>query len=479
MPGTSGKAAQQINESSTTAPATPATVLAHTANHPTASPPRRRAEKTIFYFLFPRSMPFFDDLEARGLVHSASEGVRERFEAGPVTGYVGFDPTASSLHVGHLLPILALARLQRAGHRPIALVGGGTGMIGDPSGKTRERQLLSRADVEANVDAIRAQLARFLDFEGEHAARLIDNHEWLGSLGLIEFLRDVGKHFTVNYMLAKESVSRRLGQEDGLSVTEFSYMLLQAYDFLILSDRYGCDLQLGGSDQWGNITAGIELIRRSRGRAAHGIVLPLVTTASGVKFGKTEAGTVWLDPERTSPFHFYQFWLNTDDRDVERYLKSFTFLPLEEIAGIVAEQEADPAARTGQRRLAREVTLLVHGEAGLERAERATGVFFGSRSTRELSAAELLDVFADVPATELLRERFEGEGIGVVDLLTEAGVTTSKGEARRLISGGGIYLNGERLEGPDQRVTTEDAIDGQVLVVRKGKKGHHVIRLVG
>jgi len=424
-------------------------------------------------------MSFYDDLEARGLIHSASEGARERFRDGPVTGYVGFDPTAASLHVGHLLPILALARLQRAGHRPIALVGGGTGMIGDPSGKSRERQLLSRAEVEANVEAIRGQLARFLDFEGEHAALLIDNHDWLGSLGLIEFLRDVGKHFTVNYMLAKDSVSRRLAQEDGLSVTEFSYMLLQAYDFLVLSDRYGCELQLGGSDQWGNITAGIELIRRSRGRAAHGIVLPLVTTASGVKFGKTEAGTVWLAPDRTSPFHFYQFWLNTDDRDVERYLKAFTFLPLDEIAGIVAEQEANPAARVGQRRLAREMTLLVHGEDGLERAERATGVFFGSRSTRELSATELLDVFSDVPASVLPRQRFEGEGIGVVDLLAEAGITASKGEARRLISGGGVYLNGERLEGPDQKVRIEDAIDGQVLVVRKGKKGHHVIRLEG
>lgn len=422
-------------------------------------------------------MDFFDDLEARGLIHSSSEGARERLRAGQATGYIGFDPTASSLHVGSLLPILALARLQRAGHRPMALVGGGTGMIGDPSGKSRERQLLTRAEVEANVDGIRAQLSRFLDFEGEYAARLIDNHDWLGSLGLIEFLRDVGKHFTVNYMLAKDSVSRRLGQEEGLSVTEFSYMLLQAYDFLVLSDRYGCDFQLGGSDQWGNITAGIELIRRTRGRAAHGIVLPLVTTSSGVKFGKTEAGTIWLDPDLTSPFRFYQFWLNTDDRDVERYLKSFTFLALDEIAAIVAEHETNPAARSGQRRLAREVTHLVHGEVGLERAERATGVLFGNRDTRDLGAAELLDVFADVPATVLPRLRLEGGGLGVVDLLAEAGITASKGEARRLISGGGIYLNGERLEGPEQRVRTDDAIEGRILVVRKGKKGHHVVKL--
>jgi tyrosyl-tRNA synthetase len=425
------------------------------------------------------ALDFFDDLEARGLIHTASEGARERLRAGSVTGYIGFDPTASSLHVGSLLPILALARLQRAGHRPLALVGGGTGLIGDPSGKSKERQLLTRAQVEENVAGLRAQLARFLDFEGEYAARLVDNHEWLGSLGLIEFLRDVGKHFTVNYMLAKDSVSRRLGQEEGLSVTEFSYMLLQAYDFLILADRYGCDLQLGGSDQWGNITAGIELIRRTRGRAAHGVVLPLVTTTSGVKFGKTEAGTVWLDPDRTSPFRFYQFWLNTDDRDVERYLKYFTFLSLEEIAGICAELEANPAARAGQRRLATEVTRLVHGDEGLERAERATGVLFGSRDARDLGAAELLDVFADVPSTELARPRLAGEGLGVVDLLAEAGVAASKGEARRLITGGGVYLNGERLEGPEVRVRAEDAIEGQILLLRKGKKGHHVVRLAG
>ncbi len=425
------------------------------------------------------AIDFFDDLEARGLIHSSTEGARDRLRAGPITGYIGFDPTASSLHVGSLLPILALARLQRAGHRPLALVGGGTGMIGDPSGKSKERQLLTRAQVEENVDGIRAQLARFLDFEGEYAARLVDNHDWLGSLGLIEFLRDAGKHFTVNYMLAKDSVSRRLGQEEGLSFTEFSYMLLQAYDFLLLSDRYGCEFQLGGSDQWGNITAGIELIRRSRGRAAHGIVLPLVTTTSGVKFGKTEAGTVWLDSERTSPFRFYQFWLNADDRDMERYLKSFTFLPLTEIAEILAEQESDPAARTGQRRLAVEVTRMVHGDDGLERAERATGVLFGSRATRDLGAAELLDVFADVPSTELARLRLDGDGLGVIDLLAEAGVASSKGEARRLITGGGVYLNGERLEGPDQRVRAEDAIEGQILLLRKGKKGHHVVRLLG
>jgi tyrosyl-tRNA synthetase len=425
------------------------------------------------------STSFYDDFEARGLVHGASEGARQMFQAGTVTGYVGFDPTASSLHVGSLLPILSLVRLQRAGHNAIALVGGGTGMIGDPSGKTVERQLLTREDVERNVEGLRAQLARFLDFGGAHPAQMIDNHEWLGGLGLIEFLRDVGKHFTVNYMLAKDSVARRLEQESGLSVTEFAYSLLQAYDFAILSDRYGCQLQMGGSDQWGNITAGMELIRRTRGRQAHGIVWPLVTTASGVKFGKTEAGTVWLDPERTSPFRFYQFWLNTDDREAEPYLKKFTFLALDEIAGVMEEHGQNPAGRAAQRRLAVEVTRLVHGEEGLRRAERATGVLFGSVAAQELPAAELLDVFADVPSTEMARTRLEGEGMPVVDLLAEAGVAASKGEARRLIQGGGISLNGERVGSVDQRVRAEDAIDGQVLLLRKGKKDNHVVRVAG
>lgn len=423
---------------------------------------------------------FFEDLEARGLIHGASEGARELFAgAGRVVGYIGFDPTADSLHVGSLLQILALMRLQRAGHRPIALVGGGTGMIGDPSGKASERQLLTRERVEQNVEGIRAQLERFLDFSGASGALLIDNHDWLGSLRLIEFLRDTGKHFTVNYMLAKESVSRRIEQAEGISFTEFSYMLLQAHDFLELYDRYGCTLQLGGSDQWGNITAGIELIRRARGGAVHGIVQPLVTTASGAKFGKTEAGTVWLDAERTSPFRFYQFWLNTDDRDVERWLKAFTFLPLDEIADVMAAQAENPAARAAQRRLAEEVTALVHGADGLARAERATAVLFGRRPAQDLPAAELLEVFADVPSTELPKERFEGEGMPIVELLVESGIASSRGDARRLIAGGGVYLNGERVADVERRVTLADAIDGEVVLLRKGRKENRVVRLAG
>jgi tyrosyl-tRNA synthetase len=422
---------------------------------------------------------FFDDLHARGLVHTASEGVRDFMAAGPVTAYSGVDPTADSMHVGHLVQALGLARLQRAGHRPIALVGGGTGMIGDPSGKSAERPLLTRAQVEANVAGLRAQMERFLDFDGPCAARLIDNHEWLGGLGMIEFLRDVGKHFTVNYMLAKDSVARRLEADGGLSVTEFAYSLLQAYDFAVLHDRFGCSLQIGGSDQWGNITSGMELIRRTRGRQVHGIVQPLLTNASGTKFGKTEGGAVWLDPARTSPFRFFQFWLNADDRDVERYLKTFTFLPLDEIASVLADHARDPAARAAQRRLAAEVTRMVHGADGLARAERATGVLFGSVAAQELPAAELLDVFSDVPSTDVPRTRLEGEGMGVVDILADAGVAASRGEARRLIAGGGVSLNGTRVTSPEQRVRAEDAIDGQVLVLRKGKRENRVVRLVG
>jgi tyrosyl-tRNA synthetase len=424
------------------------------------------------------TVDFFDDLAARGLVHSQSEGVQEHLRKGRVTGYIGFDPTADSLHVGSLLQMMGLARLQRAGHRPIALVGGGTGMIGDPSGKTVERQLLTRDQVEHNVACQGRQLERFLDFSGENAALLIDNHYWLGSLGLIEFMRDIGKHFTVNYLMAKDSVTRRLDLEEGLSVTEFSYSLLQAYDFRVLYDLHGTTLQIGGSDQWGNITSGLELIRRTRGGAAHGIVQPLITTASGTKFGKTEAGTVWLDPVRTSPFRFFQFWLNTNDADVENYLKWFTFQPLPEIEAIIAEHDANRSARVAQRRLAAAVTALVHGTDALARAERATGVLFGDTPPQDLQLAELLDVFSDVPSTELSRDRLSGEGMPVVDLLAETGIASSKGEARRLLAGGGVYLNGGRLDADGYQLRERDAIAGEVLILRKGRRQNHVVRLV-
>src|SRR3954452_8363251 len=304
----------------------------------------------------------FEELTWRELVYGATEGLAHLLDTQAITAYAGFDPTASSLHVGHLLPLMGLARLQRFGHTPIAIVGGGTGMIGDPSGKSQERNLLSSAQIEENVASIRVQLERFLDFDSRaNAARIVNNADWLGTVDLLTFLRDAGKHFTVNYMLQKESVNRRLESEEAISFTEFSYLLLQAYDFLQLFDRHGCTVQIGGSDQWGNITAGIDLIRKLRAKKAHGLVMPLVTTASGVKFGKTEAGTVWLDPQRTSPFAFYQFWLNTDDRDALRSLNSFTFLEratIDELAGAVS---LSPEKREAQRVLAREVTTMVHG----------------------------------------------------------------------------------------------------------------------
>src|SRR6185436_19458567 len=313
-----------------------------------------------------------DELKWRGMVYDATEGLADLLAKEPLTAYIGFDPTASSLHVGSLLTVMGLARLQRFGHTPIAIVGGGTGMIGDPSGKSQERVLLDSDQIAVNVAGIRQQLERFLDFSAAHnAARIVNNTDWLGTIDLLSFLRDAGKHFTVNYMLQKESVSRRLESEEGISFTEFSYLVLQAYDFLQLFDRYGCTLQMGGSDQWGNITAGTDLIRKLRSAKAHGLVWPLMKTSSGTKFGKTEAGTIWLDPQRTSPFKFYQFWMNTDDRDAVRYVKFFTFRTRDEVAALARATDEAPERREAQRMLARDVTGLVHGDDQVVRAERA------------------------------------------------------------------------------------------------------------
>jgi tyrosyl-tRNA synthetase len=424
-------------------------------------------------------MNLYEDLKWRGLVAEASEGVDEVLEARKVSGYIGFDPTAASLHVGTLMPIMLLARMQRHGHTPIALVGGGTGLIGDPSGKTKERQLLSAERVEENVRGIRAQLEPFLDFESRsNPAKLVNNADWLTGISFIEFLRDVGKYFTINYLLAKESVKRRVEQDGGLSFTEFSYSLLQAYDYLVLHDREGCTLQMGGSDQWGNITSGIELIRKLRQRPAHGLVCPLVTTSSGVKFGKTEAGTIWLDPELTSPYELFQFWLNVDDRDVLDYLRYFTWLGPGEIDELAAAMEERPGAREPQRRLAREVTAAVHGEGELERAERASRVLFGGE-VEGLGSRELLQVFKEVPSSEVPPDRLAGDGLPIADLLAESGLVSSKSEARRSIDQGGIYLNNRRVVDARASVTREDAIDGELLVLRKGKKAYHLVRVAG
>jgi tyrosyl-tRNA synthetase len=421
----------------------------------------------------------FDELLWRGLVYDHTEGLPEALAEKSVTAYIGFDPTSTSLQVGNLLALMGLARMQRFGHTPIAVAGGGTGMIGDPSGKTSERSLLTPEQVAANVEAVKPQLARILDFDVQsNPARIVNNADWLTTISMMEFLRKVGKHFTVNYMAAKDSVKSRLEREEGISYTEFSYMLLQAYDFLHLFDHYGCTVQAGGSDQWGNITAGVELIRKVRGARAYGLVYPLVTSNSGVKLGKTEAGAIWLDPQRTSPYRFYQFWLNQDDADVVNYLKYFTWLTEPEITALAQQVAERPEQREAQRTLAREMTRIVHGETALARAEQASQVLFGGE-VAGLSAEDIRDIFADVPSTQTPKSAFEGDGIGLVDLLDSTELAKSKGDARRAIEGGGIYVNNIRAADAAQTVSLSDAIDGQFIVLRKGKKHYHLLQIAG
>lgn len=419
-----------------------------------------------------------DELRWRGLLYDRTEGLDAVLASSKVTAYIGFDPTASSLHVGSLLPIMSLVRLQRFGHTPIALVGGGTGLIGDPSGKANERALLTIEQVEENAAGIHAQLERFLDFgAATNAARMVNNAEWLRRVSLIEFLRDTGKHFTVQSMMARESVKRRLGSDDGLSFTEFSYQLLQAYDYLVLNERHGCTLQAGGSDQWGNIVAGCDLIRRVRGARAHGLVLPLVTTSAGTKFGKTEAGTIWLDAARTSPFRFYQFWFNTDDRDVEQHLKWFTSMDEGEIAALLEAHRQAPEKRGAQRALGRAITRAVHGDDALSRAERATAVLFGGRLA-DADPDDVLTVFDDVPSIEIPRESVDS-GMAAAEIAVQAGLTASKGEANRLIKQGGFYVNDRRLSEADARVGASDLIGNSVIVLRKGQRERRVVRVRG
>jgi len=418
-----------------------------------------------------------DELRWRGLLYDRTEGLDAVLASQSVTAYIGFDPTASSLHVGSLLPIMSLARLQQFGHTPIALVGGGTGLIGDPSGKVNERALLTVEQVEENAAGIHRQLERFLDFGPRpNAARMVNNAEWLRSLSLLEFLRDTGKHFTIQTMMARDSVKRRLASEDGLSFTEFSYQLLQAHDYLVLHDRHGCTLQAGGSDQWGNIIAGCDLIRRVRGAKAHGLVLPLVTTSAGTKFGKTEAGTIWLDAARTSPFRFYQFFLNTDDRDVESYLKWFTTMDEPRITALVAAHAASPEKRDAQRELGRALTRAVHGDEELAKAERASAVLFGGRLA-DADPDDVLTVFDDVPSIVLPRRDLTGAGLAAADAAVLASLVASKGEANRLIKQGGLYVNDRRLAEGDSRITENDIIGGRVLVLKKGQRERRVVRV--
>lgn len=421
----------------------------------------------------------FDELKWRGLIFDHIEGVPELLAKEKVTVYNGFDPTGDSLHVGHTVPLIALARLQRFGHTPIALAGGGTGMIGDPSGRSSERNLLTRELIEYNVECIKKQLAHLLDFEVKsNPARLINNADWLLSLKLVDFLRDTGKHFTVNYMLAKDSVKTRIDREEGLSFTEFSYMLFQSYDYLHLFETQGCKMQTGGSDQWGNIVAGVELIRRVRGEQAYAMVYPLITKADGTKFGKTESGSVWLDPNKTSPYRFFQYWLNTDDRDVIKNLKYFTFMSQDEIAALESSLGEHPELREPHRALARDMTLRLHGETALARAEQASQALFGGEITG-LSSAEIADIFSDVPSSELPKAQIEGAGLPLVDLLVTAGVAKSKGEARRGIAEGGIYLNNHRCADLSQSITLNDALEGQFIVLRKGRKNYTLVRVMG
>ena len=412
-------------------------------------------------------MDLFKELQWRGMVYDATEGTEDMLAKERVTCYIGFDPTASSLHVGSLLPIMALARLQRHGHSPIALVGGGTGMIGDPSGKSHERTLLSIDEIDANARGMRAQLERFLEFAAApNAARMMNNADWLRTVGLLEFLRDTGKHFSVSVMMSKESVKRRL--ESGISFTEFSYQLLQAHDFLHLHRTVGCTLQMGGSDQWGNIVAGCDLIRKVEGGKAHGLVLPLVTTSAGTKFGKTEAGTVWLDASRTSERDFYQFWFNTDDRDVIKYLKFFTWLTQDDIAALEAAMQREPSARTPQRRLAEEVTRAVHGDGALSTVQQDAALRFGGVATAE----SLQQV---TPVASIARARFS-TGVAATELVLSAGLAKSKSEAFRLIEQGGVAINDVAISDPRALVSIEQAL-GNRFKVSKGKRGVAVVEI--
>jgi len=419
------------------------------------------------------------ELRWRGLIHQCTDesGLHKLLSEGPQTVYIGFDPTATSLHVGGLMQLMMLRRFQRAGHRPIALVGGATGMIGDPSGKSEERNLLSADDLQRNVEGIAAQVQRFLDFDGDRGALLINNFDWMQHYSYLEFLRDVGKNFPIGQMMGRESVRSRLESEAGLSYTEFSYVLLQAYDFVHLAKTYGCRLQAGGSDQWGNITAGIDLGRRMAGLQLYGLTAPLLTTSDGRKMGKTESGAIWLDPERTSPYAFYQYWLRVEDADVMRCIAYLTEIDREEYESLQQQTQADPGKRAAQKRLAAWMTELVHGAAGLAAANHASEILFGGEIDR-LSDRQLSEIFADVPSNECPRDALSGEGLWIVDALRRAGLSNSSGEARRAINEGGIYVNNRRVSDFNRKLTADDLASETVMVLRKGKRNYALLRFV-
>ena len=422
----------------------------------------------------------YEDLKWRGLAYQSTddEQIGTWLQTASRTVYAGFDPTADSLHVGSLLPLMLLRRFQRAGHRPIALAGGATGMIGDPSGKSAERNLLDSDSLAANLAGIERQMKHLLDFDcGKLSAQLVNNFDWIGKFSYVDFLRDVGKHFPVNVMLAKDSVKSRLSSEAGLSYTEFSYMLLQAYDFVHLNQEFGCDLQVGGSDQWGNITAGVELARRMCSAKVHALTSPLLTKSDGTKMGKTETGTVWLDPSKTSPYQFYQYWINTSDDDVGKCLRFLTELPVEEIQELDRARQEEPGRRAGQQRLAETMTELIHGQAALDRAKEASQILFGAE-IQSRTDAELNEIFVGVPSCELARDSMSGDGLALIDALNQVGLCKSKGEARRAISEGGAYVNNRRRESVDDRVTSSDLASESIIVLRRGKKKFGLIKLV-
>jgi len=421
-------------------------------------------------------MSVFKELESRGFISQTTDAeISKYLKENKVTVYCGFDPTAESLHIGNLVPLMGLAHFQRYGHKVLPLVGGATGMIGDPSGKSEERNLQSISQVMHNAEAIKGQMQKILSFKGENSAFMVNNYDWTHGMSILDWLRDIGKHFTINYMLAKDSVKSRLALESGISYTEFSYMTLQAYDFLYLFRNYGCTMQFGGNDQWGNITAGLELIRRADNGKAFGMTFPLITTSTGEKFGKSAGNAVWLDPEKTTPYQYYQYWINTTDEDVEKMLKLFTFIDVSEIEKVCEEHRSQPHLRVAQILLAKEATKIMHGEDGLKNAEAASAALFGG-DLKGLSENELKSIFDDVPSStmhmiDLVR------GANLTDLLVTTGMQPSKGKARNMISQGGTYINNEKITDPDFMVTKQALMHNSMILLRCGKKNYHLINV--
>ncbi len=430
-------------------------------------------------------MDFVEELRWRGMIHNIMPGTDELLKKEITTGYIGFDPSADSLHIGHMVQVMLLVHFQRAGHIPVALVGGATGMIGDPSGRSEERKLLDEKTLRQNQEGIKKQLAKFLDFQSDrkNKAIMVNNYDWMKEYSFLGFIRDIGKHITVNYMMTKDSVKKRLGAEanEGMSFTEFSYQLVQGTDFLHLYNDYGCKLQMGGSDQWGNIVTGTELIRRKTGGEAFALTSPLITKSDGSKFGKTESGNVWLDPEKTSPYHFYQFWLNVSDEDAGKYIKVFTLIGREEIENLIAEHDKTPHERILQKRLAEEVTVMVHSRAEYESAFEASQILFGKGTTeslKKMTEKTFLSVFDGVPTFDVKKEIIISK-VAFSSLCTEhSGVFPSKGELKRMIQGGGVSLNKIKIDNPETEISSGNLLNGKYLLIQKGKKNYLIIRAI-